>query len=196
MHTTRLWLHLALLTCSSTYAAPAPDVLTPGTVLIATENLNGSSFQKTVILITQHDQQGTLGVAINRPSQKNIGEFFPDFSAKVGQLPLFLGGPVRPQTLFILARGEARQGWIPVTMDIYFTGGTSAHRFLKQPQNLPQDSQSRVFAGYTGWAAGQLETEIQRGDWSPAKVDPGIIFSTQPDRIWEQLHRSPLERWI
>ena len=196
MHIARLWLYMALLVCSDAYAAPAANVLTPGTVLIATENLHGSSFQKTVILITQHDQQGTLGIAINRPAKKNIREFFPDFSAKVGQLPLFLGGPVRPQTLFILARGGARQGWIPVTTDIYFTGGTSAHRVLKQPQNLPQDSQTRVFAGYTGWAAGQLEAEIQRGDWIAVKVDLGIIFSTQPERIWEQLHRSPLERWI
>ena len=195
MHIARLWLYVALLVCSGAYAAPAVNMLIPGTVLIATENLHGSSFQKTVILIAQHDRQGTLGIAINRPAKKNIREFFPDFSAKVGQLPLFLGGPVRPQTLFILASGEAREGWIPVTANIYFTGGISAHRFLKQLQS-PQDSQSRVFAGYTGWAAGQLEAEIQRGDWSPTKVDPEIIFSTQPERIWEQLHRSPLERWI
>ncbi len=192
----RYWLQLALLFCVGAYAGPVADPLTKGTVLIATTNLHGTSFEKTVILLTQHDRQGALGVTINRPAHKNVAEFFPDLNAKSGNHPLYLGGPVHPVALFLLARTTAREGWIPVMADIHFTGGAAAYRFLKQ---VPKDSpefQLRVFAGYAGWAAGQLENEIQRGDWLTATTKPDIIFSTAPERTWEHLYRLHSGKWI
>lgn len=196
MHTARSWLQLALLFCASAYAGPSADLLATGTLLVATGNLRGSSFEKTVILITQHDRQGTLGIAINRPAHQHLREFFPKFNAKAGNLPLFLGGPVHPLALFVLTRTKAREGWIPVLTDVYFTGGAAAHRFLQQSQIDLRESQLRVFAGYTGWAAGQLESEIQRGDWLTASVDPGTIFSTKPEQTWERLYRLHSGKWI
>lgn len=196
MHMARSWLHLALLFCVGAYADPIVDPLSAGQVLVATTNLHGTSFEKTVILITQHDHQGTLGIAINRPAHEHLDKFFPGFHAKSGKLPLFLGGPVHPLALFILARTKAQKSWTPIMADVYFTGGVTAYRFLKQPPNELPESGVRVFAGYAGWGGGQLESEIQRGDWLTVTVDPDIIFSSAPEQSWEFLHRLHSGKWI
>jgi len=196
MRAARSWLQLALLFCAGAYAAPGTNSPAAGMVLVATANLSGSSFENTVILITQHNRQGTLGIAINRPAHQNLAEFFPNFKAEAGNHPLYLGGPVRPLALFVLARTKAREGWIPVLADIHLTGGETAYRFLKQNENNLPKSQLRIFAGYAGWTSGQLENEIQRGDWLTVAIDPGIIFSTEPDRIWADLYRLHSGKWI
>ncbi len=196
MRTTRSWLQLALLFCVAAYTNAGADPLAPGMVMVATANLQGTSFEKSVILITQHSRQGTLGIAINRPAHRKLGEFFPDFSAKTGSQPLYLGGPVHPLALLVLARTKARDGWIPVTADISFTGGPTAERFLKQAQTELRDSKHRVFAGYTGWAAGQLKQEIQRGDWLTVMIDPDTLFNNETERTWEHLYRLHSGKWI
>lgn len=196
MLTARFWLQLALLFCGAAYAAPHADRLQTGMSLVATTNLQGTSFDKSVILITQYNQQGTLGIAINRPSHQKLSDFFPDFKAIAGNYPLHLGGPVRPLALFVLARTKARDGWLPVTGDIYVTGGVEAHRFLNQRQNNLPTSAFRVYAGYSGWAPDQLENEIQRGDWLTVMLEPDTIFSNAPEVMWEQLYRLNSGKWI
>ena len=196
MHIARLWLQLALLFCAGAYAGPVTEPLATGKALVATANLHGTSFEKTVILITQADRQGTLGITINRPAHRNLIEFFPDLNTKTGNRPLYLGGPVHPQALFVLARTQARESWISVIADIYFTGGATAYSYLKQAQNDSPESSLRVFAGYTGWASGQLENEIQRGDWLVTAIDPKVIFSLEPERTWDHLYRSNSGKWI
>ena len=195
MYIARLWLQLALLFCASSYAGPIAEPLAVGMVLVATANLHGTSFEKTVILITQYDRQGALGITLNRPAQRNLVEFFPDLNAKAGNRPLFLGGPVYPGALFVLQRTQApiREGWVPVMESIQFTGGTTAYRFLKDSQ---PDSPLRVFAGYAGWGSGQLENEIQRGDWLATAINPEMIFSAEPERTWERLNRLNSGKWI
>ena len=196
MHTTRSWLQLALLFCGGAYAAPIADPPATGKVLVATANLHGTSFEKTVILITQYDRQGTLGVTINRPAHRKLIEFFPDLNARMGKHPLYLGGPVHSAALFVLARTHSRESWIPVLADLHFTGGATAYSFLKQAQNDLPDSSLRVYAGYAGWAAGQLENEIQRGDWLVTAIDPALIFTQTPERTWDHLYRLYSGKWI
>lgn len=196
MNIARWCLQLTLLIGAGAYAGPTAYPLGAGVLLVATQNLQGSSFEKTVILITQHDLQGTLGISINRPAHQNIREFFPKFNAKAGNLPLFLGGPVRPLALFVLTRTKPQKGWVPILSDIYFTGGPIAHQFLQQAPIDQQEPHLRVFAGYAGWAAGQLEKEIERGDWLTTAVDSGTIFSTEPEKTWERLYRSHSGKWI
>jgi putative transcriptional regulator len=196
MRAARSWLQLALLFCGGVFASPGTDPLSAGMVLVATSNLHGTSFEKTIVLITQHDRQGTLGIAINRPANKKLSEFFPDLGTKTGDRPLYLGGPVRPYALFVLARTKAGEGWIPIVEDIYFTGGPIAQRFLKQNPSRPTEPRLQVFAGYTGWAAGQLENEMQRGDWLSTAADADMIFNRDPERIWERLRRLHSGKWI
>lgn len=195
MYIARLWLQLALLFCVGASAGPITEPLAAGAVLVATAKLHGTSFEKTVILITQYDRQGALGIALNRPAQRNLAEFFPDLNAKAGNYPLYLGGPVHPGALFVLQRTQAplREGWVPVIAGIQFTGGTTAYRLLKDAQS---DSPLRVFAGYSGWASGQLENEIRRGDWLVATIDAESVFSTEPQRTWEYLDRLHSGKWI
>lgn len=196
MNIARWCLQLTLLICAGAYAEPTAHPLGTGMLLVATENLNGSSFEKTVILITQHDLQGSLGIAINRPAHQNIREFFPKFNAKTGSLPLFLGGPVRPLALFVLTHTKPQKGWVPILSDIYFTGGPNAYQFLQQAQINLHEPHLRVFAGYAGWAAGQLEKEIKHGDWLTTPVDSAAIFSTEPEKTWERLHHTHSGKWI
>lgn len=189
---------MLLLTC---LAAPAPlaasdTPLAKGVFLVATDHLHGTSFAKTVILITQLDAHGAMGLALNRPSQRLVKEFFPDIHNAAGAAELYLGGPVHPLALFVLSRPNPGKDWIPVLDDIAFSGGAIARRSLTQAQTDAPNTMTRAYAGYTGWAPGQLPAEIQRGDWRVIPGNPQLIFSAQPDALWEKLSKIPTEHWI
>jgi putative transcriptional regulator len=169
--------------------------LKKGTFLVATDNLAGSSFEETVILVTNYSKQGTVGIAINRPTTLTLKEAFPEdkhFEDKKDEL--YLGGPVRPDSLFVLMKTKHPEGGMQhIAADVYFSAGIAAmvHDIEKNGGNLT----ARAFAGYSGWAAGQLEEEIQQGDWLVINADMNIIFSNS-NNIWQKLHRAWSGTWI
>lgn len=168
--------------------------LTKGVFLVATENLHGTSFSKTVILVTQIDAQGAMGLAINRRSQSLLKDFFPAINPAAGTAELYLGGPVHPLALFVLTHPNPGTGWASILGETALSGGESAIQYLAQSQT--NKSSRRVYAGYAGWSPGQLRAEIERGDWRIVPGDQKIIFSTNPDEIWEKLSKIPTENWI
>lgn len=188
---------VAILLCfaiAPTNAGDAP--LAKGVLLVATDRLHGTSFSKTIILITQFDAQGAMGVAINRRARRLLKDVFPDLDDKAGARELYLGGPVHPLSLFALSRPHPGKNWISVLGETGFSGGETANRYLLQPESSNANSEIRAYAGYAGWNSGQLQTEVARGDWRVIPGDQRVIFSANPDELWHQLSKIPTELWI
>lgn len=178
---------------------PTPDAinnLREGTFLVATDNLQGSSFQETVILITHYNKQGTTGIAINRPTTVTLKEAYPEVKHfKHSRDALYLGGPVRPDTIFVLLKSSRpHKNMQHIGGNVFFSPGISA-MIHGMDKNVKGEA-ARVYAGYTGWAPGQLETEINNGDWLVIKADMDVIFSKEIGSVWKTLHKAWSGTWI
>ena len=103
---------------------------------------------------------------------------------------LYLGGPVGTRQVFVLLRtGQPKQGMMHLIDDIYFVPG---YQILAEDI----DGDSRAYAGYVGWAPGQLQAEIDRGDWQVVRHDPAIVFEKDTSVLWPQLSKRWSGNWI
>lgn len=158
-----------------------------GRLLVASPGLSDPRFRQSVILLVQHDGQGSGGVIINRPSRLALKEVLgPEVAgaARAGQL--HYGGPVAPRKLLVLlAHGaDVPAASQPVMDDIALTG---LAEFVAWREEGAQPFEFRVFTGHAGWAPGQLEAEIARGDWRVLPAGQRTVFATDPGSLWEQL---------
>jgi putative transcriptional regulator len=155
-----------------------------GRLILDGGKLAGSPFHRTVVLICHHDPEGAFGLVLNRKSETKIEdvltESLPD---AVGEQPLYLGGPVRPQALSCLIHDPTING---TTEDVVMPGLRIAHTL----DGLPTQAQLKFFAGYAGWSPGQLDNEMKRKDWltHPASIDH--IFHPQPEGLWKSIVRT------
>lgn len=145
--------------------------------------VNGDEFYRTVILVLAHGPQGALGVVLNRPTSVPVAELFPELAFDAAEPSvLFAGGPVEPDGIICLARGTAdheRPGFAPV-LD---TWGSIDPR---QPPPGGVD-RVRVYRGYAGWSARQLERELARGSWLVFEAHAEDLSSEQPDDMWARV---------
>jgi putative transcriptional regulator len=131
------------------------------------------------VLIVEHSDEGALGLVLNRPSQTTIGEAVSELDELVGSdEALFIGGPVQPSALIVLAEFEdAQRAAVVAFEDVGVLGG-------EDHEDPPPTRRGRAFAGHAGWGPGQLESELERGDWilEPARREDA--FSGTPDGLW------------
>lgn len=165
------------------------------TFLVATEKLHGSSFQQAVILLTHFSNRGATGLTINRPSGMSLRQALPDIKQlrqRTG--PLYLGGPVNTNAIFVLLRThQPDKAMHRIVDNIYFSTGKNAFsRSFDSTQNIDL----RTYAGYAGWAAGQLQNEISRGDWIMVHTYPDIIFENDTESLWRRLTKRWTGKWI
>lgn len=155
--------------------------------------LEDPNFRRTVVLLLEHgSDEGALGVVLNRPLDTPVGDAFPDWHDSVTAPPvLFRGGPVAPST--IIALGQPRPGQHPDGWEMVLDGDgfRIATVDLRRDAALLADviDQVRVFAGYSGWAAGQLEHEIAQGAWWVADADRADAFADDPSNLWRRVVR-------
>jgi putative transcriptional regulator len=167
--------------------AASDDEPAAGMFLIAQRGLHDPHFGQTVILLLQHDANGSLGLIVNRRFNIQLSDAVTDIDeAEASKHALFYGGPLGTHRIFMLMRnghagGEAHQ----ITGDIYF----SAHRdVLEQALDRETpDTEMRLFLGYSSWSAGQLDRELARDSWHLAAGDPTAIFDTSSHSLWERL---------
>ncbi len=139
---------------------------------------------------------GPLGVILNRPTNVQLRELYPDRKELTGRDDLvFFGGPVQPDALLFAFRSAAKPPkGLAVTGDIYISGFSEVlDELLKHPENA---NEQRFFAGYAGWAQGQLEFEIERGGWYTLPLDVDAIFKMNPLTIYEDLVKRATVRRI
>jgi putative transcriptional regulator len=154
-----------------------------GQLLVSGGSLFDPNFRHTVILIGEHNAEGVLGVILNRPSELTVEDAFPELADAVrpGE-HLFLGGPVRAQSAVLLARlADPRHADVLVFDSIGFLVGDVTEDSRKAVRR------ARVFAGYAGWGAGQLEAEMESGSWilEPAREED--VFTDDPDSLWSRV---------
>ena len=153
-----------------------------GRFLVATPAMRGNYFRETVVFITSHDQRGTTGVIINRPTMLVASDLFPTRST----VPVYEGGPVLPTVASVLL--DSRHPFTPLRPGgISYLFGT--FHVLRLLAGLSPHSVARVYFGYCGWAPGQLQSEIARGAWYVVEGDRNLVFDSQPDWLWARLLR-------
>lgn len=180
--------YCALLLVAATLTAA--DRLTPGTVLVADKKLDDPHFRKTVVLIADHSDDGILGLILNRRTEMPLSQILESWkeAARVTD-PIFVGGPVSRRGMFALIRlkaGTPPEGAKRVVSDIHLVTGRAglAPHLADGPQRV------RVYAGYTGWAPDQLESEMREGAWHTVPANPAIIFDEEPETLWQRLSRA------
>jgi len=185
---------------STAFADTAPYPLSStskneGVFLVATEQLHGSSFQQTVILLTHYSKRGATGLAINRPAGIPLQQAFPSIRQLQQRTdPLYLGGPVSTNAIFVLLRTQQPGKTMHhIADDIYFSTGKN---IFTRPHEPATHSMTRTYAGYAGWAAGQLQNEIHRGDWIIVRTHPKIIFEDNAENLWQRLSKRWTGKWI
>lgn len=167
----------------------APGPALTGRLLVAAPILTDPHFARAVVLLLDHDDDGTLGVVVNRPSSVDVAEVLPAWHQLVtGPAVVFEGGPVALDAALGLAAlatpADGPLGWSEVAPGLGLLD-------LDAPPELlgPALRSMRVFAGYAGWAPGQLEAEVAEGAWYVVESDPGDPFSDEPDELWHAVLR-------
>lgn len=158
------------------------DIPRRGRLVVATPTLTDPNFAHAVVLLLDHGDQGALGVILNRPSSVEVATIMPEWARLAAPRdPLFVGGPVQAgEALIGLARsgpgggGAAAQPILPGVVAVELSATPSTAQFLA----------ARVFTGYAGWGAGQLETEIADGGWFVLDGRAEDVFADNPDGLW------------
>jgi putative transcriptional regulator len=147
-----------------------------GKLLVATPLLGDPNFERTVVLLLEHSDEGAAGVVLNRPTDMTLLGHLPgweDHAAAPGVV--FVGGPVSPNGVICLAVASGEIEAVDPTV-------------LPEDVGVTVDG-VRVFAGYAGWGGGQLEGEIAEGAWFVVDADPGDAMSSRPNDLWRAVLR-------
>ena len=152
-----------------------------GRLLLASTTLQDPNFVRTVVLIGMHSDEGALGLVLNRPSTSSVAEAVPQLEEMVdaGE-PVFVGGPVQSTSIVMLA-----EFLDPSPAGLLVLGRIG----LPAPEASLEDlaaatSRRRVFAGYAGWGEGQLDAEVEQGDWIANDALPDDVFTASPGDLW------------
>jgi putative transcriptional regulator len=164
------------------------EVSLTGRLLVATPALADPNFDRSVVLLLDHDEEGALGVVLNRPTPVDVTDVLVPWSKLVtAPTVVFQGGPVAMDSALAIASvpgGGEPLGWRRVH------GGLGLVDLDVPPELVAPDFGSlRIFAGYAGWGPGQLEGEIAEGAWYIVDSEPGDAFSPDPDRLWRAVLR-------
>ncbi len=166
--------------------------LRAGELLVATPRMRDPRFRKTVILLVRHDDSGTFGLVVNRVLGKlKLSAALERLGLKVpggaGEIVLHYGGPVRPQVGFVVHSTE--QKIKPAYRVNDKVAVSLLDKFLRAISVGKRPRQTVFAVGYAGWAPGQLEGEMRRGDWFTAPADEDILFDDRQDTKWARALR-------
>jgi putative transcriptional regulator len=156
-----------------------------GHLLVAGPALVDPNFWRTVVLVGEHNEEGALGIVLNRASDTTVEEALPELTVLADDMgTVHVGGPVQPSAVVVLADyadAEAADqlvlesvGFLPSEID---------------PDAIGELRRARVYVGYAGWGPGQLDGELEDGSWI---VEPALsedVFTAEPDRLWSDVLR-------
>jgi putative transcriptional regulator len=156
-----------------------------GQLLIASPALLDPNFRRAVVLITEHTDEGAAGLVLNRPSPSSVSELVPELEPLVeDEEQVWLGGPVQPNAVLVLGEFvDPEDAAVPLFGSLGFPA-------LDEPEDVvPATTRRRVFAGYAGWGAGQLENELGREDWIIEEAQNDDAFTESPENLWSDVLR-------
>ena len=155
-----------------------------GQLLLASPALRDPNFSRTVVLVSVHTAEGAMGVVLNRPSAVTVGEAVPQLEETIGEEePVYVGGPVQPSSIVFLAEFlDPSPAGLLVFGRIGFPAPDAGIEELAEAT-----ARKRVFAGYAGWGEGQLDAEIEEGDWIAQAALPEDVFTDLPEELWSRV---------
>lgn len=155
-----------------------------GQLLLASPALQDPNFERSVVLIGLHSAEGAMGVVLNRPSESTIADAAPQLEPAVGESdPVFVGGPVQPGSIVFLAEFVD-----PAPAGVLVLGRIGFPAPDAELDELSRATERvRVYAGFAGWGEGQLEEEIERGDWIADAALPEDVFTEAPEELWSSV---------
>lgn len=167
------------------------DAIERGSLLVADPTMSDPNFRRTVVFVLHHSDEGTLGIVLNRPSDVPVDQVLPEWADYVAEpASVFIGGPVERDTPLCLAalRTGETAGTVPGTIGVQ--GPVALVVLDSDPDELvPKVRGMRVFTGYAGWDAGQLENEIEREDWLIVPALPNDVLAAPGTDLWGHVLR-------
>src|ERR1051325_3181117 len=153
-----------------------------GKLLISEPFLLDSYFKRSVVLLSEHGPEGTVGFILNKPTDLALNdalEDFPEFN-----VPLYFGGPVQTDTIhFIHTLGDKLEGSKEIMKGVYWGGNLETLKLMIETKQI-SEKDVRFFAGYSGWEPKQLEDELKGHTWMIANCDKNYAFSKEPEALW------------
>jgi putative transcriptional regulator len=155
-----------------------------GSLLIAGPKLLDPNFWRTVVLVIEHTDEGALGVVLNRPSETTVGEAVPQLEELVDLGDqLFIGGPVQPSSVIVLAQFDDPDDAALIAFEDVGVLGAGP-----SPDGAVAGVRSgRAFVGHAGWGPGQLDSELERGDWILEGAQLPDAFTAAPGALWSDV---------
>lgn len=160
-------------------------IIKPGTLLISEPYLPDPNFSRSVVLITEHTDEGTIGFVLNQKTEYQVADVMNDFGGF--QAPIYVGGPVMKHTLHYLHNlGMIFKDTVQISKDLYWGGDFQQ---LKTAINSGKvdPSQIRFYAGYSGWMRGQLTSEIAEKAWIISDYKPQYLWDLNPEELWRSV---------
>jgi putative transcriptional regulator len=152
-----------------------------GKLLIAGPTLLDPNFWRTVVLVVEHNDDGALGLVLNRPSETTVGEVVPQLADLVDpEEDVLVGGPMQPGAVIVLADFIDPDDAALIAFDRVGVMGSGS-----DPEDLVGGiRRARAFAGHAGWGPGQLDGELERGDWILEPAQNRDAFTAEPGELW------------
>ena len=156
-----------------------------GRLLISEPFMQDPYFKRSVVLLTEHNANGSFGLILNKPIPMYLNEAIEN--APVFDSKLALGGPVQKETLHYLhLLGHRIPNSTQVMDGVYWGGDFETIKELIATGELNPNN-IRLFVGYSGWAEGQLDSEMERKSWIIARAEKELLFSTHPEKLWSSI---------
>ena len=154
-----------------------------GHLLVASPHLPDPNFARTVVLIVKHSDEGAMGLVLNRPSEHQLREVWEQLSEmpETGRLPINVGGPLEGPLMAVHAASSCSED--EILPGIHF----ATHRDQLTEIVSQTDFPFRIFNGYAGWAAGQLDAEMDVGGWLTIRATSDYLFATPSDELWKRV---------
>jgi len=161
--------------------------LAKGKLLVARRGLPDPSFTRSVVLLVEYNDEGAMGLVVNRRTEVKLSQLWPDMKKIDERSDTFYeGGPVMQSAMLLLVRGEAAKEAHPVLDDLVMS---SDREWLEEmiAGGVPGE-RLHVYSGHAGWSPGQLEREVERGDWFIWPADSEVVFTDEPgEAVWSEL---------
>ncbi len=157
--------------------------IAPGLLLISDPFLKDPNFLRTVVLLCDHQPEGSFGFVLNKPYEQDLDNFMTDFEGL--HIPLYYGGPVQVDTVHFLHKcPDLIPGGAEVGDGIFWGGDFEEAAALIKAKRL-RNSDIRFFIGYSGWGEGQLAEELKSKSWITREGTQDLVFHKQVDQIWK-----------
>jgi putative transcriptional regulator len=155
----------------------------PGVLLIADPFLKDPNFMRTVVFLTEHKEDGTIGFVLNRQYENTLDELLPEVEGH--KFPVYYGGPVQMNTIHFLHRyPEEVPGGVEVMKGVWWGGDFDSLIQLINSDQIDPDK-IRFYIGYSGWGTGQLESEMQEKTWLTVEASRALVFHKRAEEIWK-----------